>query len=621
MVFLPGFLLCRILRLDRGAIRTCLSAFALSLILNHFGVVLLTSVSLYTRSVVLAIVLAEMGFLVWFVRKDLLNPITDLFKADRENLRLFRREWEVGASWAEKALLFVVFALSIWVVAYHSGFVLTTVGKSFSQWDALMSWNRWAIDWAANRTPYMTYRYPQLLPTNWSVVYVLAGSSDLWMFPRWLMPLFPLALLFGLVDLGLRTRGRAYWFALPAVGWLMALLPSELRTDGYADAAIASLSFMPIYLLISWAPDIRSDGNNALNKRLPAVWLAGALMAVAASQTKQQGLVIAALYPVYLYWFFLTKTPLGRRQKISQMIKSAALILVLAAPWYLYVESTIRAGWDYNVLPDIVTLGRGSRQGLEHLWHAVEVCRDASFINSLWPSQRPGAICLVLLALGLLTRRGCQLAIVGVGWFILWAVFLSYDIRNISLALPFAGLIIGHGAAAVSRLGSGRANNDERFFALRIDRVPLGAAALLLVAVVLYFSVAGPNKQTLLDRQTEQLKTAPAGGIAEIKQALHDSSIIPASPSSKILTNYFHLGFDPDLRPRYVYCSFNEAAEIDSRIRDTGAEFICYYDVLPSWSHLYFDQQIERGRFTLIWRESSITLLKVNAPSRTTSIR
>jgi len=101
-------------------------------------------------------------------------------------------------------------ALVVTALLVIGGFALACiaqVGQIFQQWDAVVSWNRWAVDWAANRLPYATSIYPQLLPTNLSLSYVFMQSSEVWVFAKAFQFLFCLMLLLAMLDLA-RIKGQ-----------------------------------------------------------------------------------------------------------------------------------------------------------------------------------------------------------------------------------------------------------------------------------------------------------------------------------------------------------------------------------------------------------------------------
>ncbi len=134
------------------------------------------------------------------------------------------------------------------------GFALSgiaQVGQIFQQWDAVVSWNRWAVDWAANRLPYATSFYPQLLPTNLSLSYVFMQSSEVWIFAKAFQFLFCLLLLLAMLDLA-RIEGKFGY--VPGVvityGLLVALLRFRMLSSGYADVPLAFFALASVYVLM-----------------------------------------------------------------------------------------------------------------------------------------------------------------------------------------------------------------------------------------------------------------------------------------------------------------------------------------------------------------------------------
>jgi hypothetical protein len=69
-------------------------------------------------------------------------------------------------------LMLVGLALLAWLVSLDVPSVFTTN-------DAVLSWNRWALSWAADEAPERTVMYPQLVPSLYAVVYLLTGDATL----------------------------------------------------------------------------------------------------------------------------------------------------------------------------------------------------------------------------------------------------------------------------------------------------------------------------------------------------------------------------------------------------------------------------------------------------------
>ena len=164
---------------------------------------------------------------------------------------------------------------------------MAQVGQIFQQWDAVVSWNRWAIDWAANRLPSGTGLYPQLLPANVSLTYVFMQTSDVWIFAKAFQFLFCLMLLLAMLDAARATGNFGF---VPGVlityGLLVAVLRFRMIGSGYADMPLAFFSFAAVYALL-----LANHAEGAQMRR--RYLMVGAVLAAGAALTKQTGLYIA----------------------------------------------------------------------------------------------------------------------------------------------------------------------------------------------------------------------------------------------------------------------------------------------------------------------------------------
>src|SRR5204863_9978155 len=118
----------------------------------------------------------------------------------------------------------------------------------------VLSWDRWAMEWAGNRLS-RTGLYPQLLPTNWSLTYVMLGNTDVKMFAKAIMPLFTLATLLLFLDLFHKT-GRLTWLlGLSCYAFLLwFVFPPVFLASGYAETANAFFAFLTMHAFLQRSP-------------------------------------------------------------------------------------------------------------------------------------------------------------------------------------------------------------------------------------------------------------------------------------------------------------------------------------------------------------------------------
>ena len=443
IAFLPGYLLVRALRLRGGVPATLVLAFALSLIANHVLVAGLVVLGIYRPCVVYAVFIAEAAIALWLERRWLqtagINVCWLRFRDSLGTLQL-------------SPLRRVLRAAAIVVIA---GFALASVaqfGQIFQQWDAVVSWNRWAIDWAANRLPTITSLYPQLLPSNMSLTYVFMQTSDVWIFAKGFQFLFCLMLLVAMVDAA-RATGE-FGFVPGAVityGLLVAALRFRMLASGYADVPLAFFAFAAVYALLL----ARHAEGDEMQRRYVMV---GAVLAAGAALAKQTGLYIVLVYPLLVWLLVLRSGHAGDlRRHAGTLVRVALLAGALAAPWYLYKFAEFHAARDLNNTAQLVGDFHEGRNLPQRMLHAAGMLVEAT---------TPAGALLLLLAVATVIRDPLErwlVAILVVPLGLIWAAGFSYDLRNLALILPFVGAAAGTALMrAAQRLGIDRRVGQAR---------------------------------------------------------------------------------------------------------------------------------------------------------------
>src|SRR5262249_43164037 len=159
---------------------------AISLIFNFSFVWLMTSIELYTPPSVYALLAAEALAGLWILKKRrfALGFQVDFAELSREWVENFRLKDVRGC---------LLFGLAIATVLGFACVIYVNFGSVFILWDDTLSWDRWAGQWASNRFPVSAGYYPQLMPANWSITYQIIRNTDVKMFAKAVMPMFPVA--------------------------------------------------------------------------------------------------------------------------------------------------------------------------------------------------------------------------------------------------------------------------------------------------------------------------------------------------------------------------------------------------------------------------------------------
>ncbi|MEX2162613.1 MAG: hypothetical protein WD751_11980 [Anaerolineales bacterium] len=470
LTLLPGLLLIRLFPHKRSLIQQLVYVFALSLLANHLAVFLLTFVGLYTRTIVLLLFAVELAAVVWLYRGRLLAVVGGWEGKSRtavsENLQAFsawvkKDFWSAGLYFifAVIAVIGVLWVLWIWVANFNT---------VFQNWDAWASWDRWAVKWAENRIPGDTWEYPQLIPTSYSLTYKFIGTTAVKFFGKSIMPLFTLAIVLMLVDLGRKFRSFGYMLAAGLALYTINLFLGEYIPDGYVDIPVACFSLMAIYTLLH----ARTTRNLA---ELKSTLLLGSLVTAAAAVTKQTGLYVMAFYPVLAYlWILRGRKDVKTGEALGLLARNFVIVLLLVAPWYAFMEYRILYGGNTSNIQYVISDIYKGQTLPERFLAAVHLLGNYAYLYAF-----------LLVSLFVLDSAFRQIVILLVFPFsILWAFFLSYEQRNLAVAMPLLSMSVGVAAEAwVVRirqaLGKRKALRFPVYTALAVGALLLGGATLL----------------------------------------------------------------------------------------------------------------------------------------------
>ena len=472
--FLPGVLLLKVLQTRWRLIPTIVYAFGFSLIVNYSLVLVLTSVHLYTKQTVLTIFGIEVLVALYLYRQALLRDLNlaslELLKSlkDFTHSQITRfRQWldQINTANAFAKLFYLLVAGFIVGYAFSVvfwGYKVWTngFGMVIDHWDAIASWNRWATDWANNQFPTKTWEYPQLIPINLSISYVLVGSTKIQLFNTAYLGLFTFyILLLGLV-LVFRNPSLGLFAGVIATKFILKKFTGVYINTAYADIPLAFFAFSSIFPLLNKS-DLSNEGHL---KR--ALWISF-LLAAGAAVTKQGGLFMLLFIPLYFRFELLPKIHNQGEEKITLLWLPLIGSLLIVLPWYVYVRVGIHAGvMDSN----IAWVADGIHGNLTYLE------RFFSAFNSLGIYR---FLLLITLIGGLWLDRTYRWLVYGIvlPYFIGWAFFFGYSPRNLSLVFAFWGLAAGLIFEKIVVLAESLLNR------LKLAKMPLAILVVLLAIV------------------------------------------------------------------------------------------------------------------------------------------
>ena len=487
-IILPALILIRIGKLRGGIVEQLLRMFPLSLIANYLLVYFLAALHLYTRPIMTAVIAAEILWILWLYRNTLCQPLDRMvskagaaFRQELQPLRDFLTENPSESSAVIRKWIWAVsgcFALSGVLWAFH--LCRLNIGTVFSGWDTLFSWNAYAETWASGRIPNISGMYPQLVPSNWSISYLLQGERAVQFFNTLLPPLFFLLIQGMLFDLGFQRRECAFFFAALIARFLMKKLMGDQLFDGYMDVPAAAMSLMSIYTMLK-------AENRPSDEQRQAIFLS-VVFAAAAAVTKQSGFVTLIIVPLAVFILLRNAAGTLSRQQKAALCAAAALIVL---PWYLHCLLGNTGGNDRELIANgIMDFNRQY---------------DLSYRLRLAVSTLGKyGICFIFSLIGLpFIPKKYRLLFFLLSWplTILWAFNYSYDARNLGPVLPYIALICGLAVSGIGEL------IGKLYSKSNAGKIPAGVVLILFTAALVLALIRIYPDSRLTEDQYEKQKS------------------------------------------------------------------------------------------------------------------
>jgi hypothetical protein len=423
VICLPGAVLLRLFRIvGLNPFEQIAGVFAASLITNCILVTILGSLGLHVLVIWWLLIAAEVAYLIYSYREK--------YPAWRFEFSWLRelRTMRAGTAFAGIAFLAI---FGIFAFLFYQNW-----GTVYVSWDDVGNWDRWATEWSRNTLPTRASFYPQLLPTNGSISYVLLGMSDIKMFSKAVAPIYTVVTILLFLSLAIRKRNSVYLFGGAAFGFLVIhYMGLAFPTYGYADLPLTFFGFLAFYCIY------RSEGVPSRNEVF-----AGLLASLGALLTKQGAIYVLAAMLIYAVRWYLEQrklahdagTPAPRFFARDAATLSLAVVATFTAIWYFAKSIQISQGGDFSNL-DLLT--QGLHQGRSYPERLIAAwTMFVSFRAYTGPFVTTLILVLLLASLFLPRTRPLTLFVLA-PFLLLYGLFFSYEIRNALLAFPLAALI------------------------------------------------------------------------------------------------------------------------------------------------------------------------------------
>ncbi|NIM11945.1 MAG: hypothetical protein GTO45_07505 [Candidatus Aminicenantes bacterium] len=588
MVFIPGFIVLKFFRFHlESKIQTLVYSFGLSLLINYLLVYVLTVAKIYKPAAIYTIFLIEILLLVYYLKKSTQFRINFAVKDPADQFSSFLKSNSVYYN----ILLLVSF---IFIILYFSYF-FSSFGSVFTKWDAMVSWNRWATSWAANQLPTLTFRYPQLIPANWSITYVMIQNANVQLFAKSIMSLFPIATLFLFMDLALRKKDLTYLVALIAYGSIIrAIFTPGLIVDGYVDIAITFFAFLAFYVCYS---------NEVSEKNI----LLGIIFACASAVTKQAGIYILAVMIAWSLWTLFKNRKNLSLKKISRIIVSMTVIVIaIFLSWYIYISILIDKKIEVSEKGGIsfaMNSVHGDRNLGQRLIYSFErLVQEGDFNTGL-----VFGLLLFFLAFSLFHKKSRKITLlIVIPFTLIWGFFFSYDNRNLALAFPFIALSCAYGLMVFfdKLIVKTRHQRQYKFSLLYLS--------VLIVSVTVFLNFTIYSKKNLTQNQHEQ-KTQI--GVPQLNKFLYNYEATHGF-KGKIFSAYQYLAVLPELKHLYVPLPYYEKITVKKHINGIlKMKDIHYFLTLkrriePDAQEL-INKKIKKGEYIPIFSFKGYQLFKI----------
>ncbi len=485
IVVLPGLLIYRLMRFQTGFLRSCLSIFGLSVAANYIIVFLLTILKIYTQPVLAALIILEVLAILIVYRRSIFISFEDMKDWLIEKYDQFHSLMKPNPEYRNFSqflvliirILFGIAALAalVWIIKV----TISNMGTVFNSWDAVLSWNRWAVDWGQNHLPLSTRHYPQLAPINWSLTYTLMGNTSIQLFAKSVIPLFTAGILLVFLDLGLKKRSAGYFLGLALCAFILKTNLGEYIGEGYSDIPAAFLGLMAFYSLLRIDPQ-KDD--------LQKAYIQGAIFAGAAAVTKQTGVLVLFLYGVFAFLvYFYPKKELSLREKMQKWLLPLIIVGLVVVPWYVYKQIAIIQGWEIS---EVGVIGEITNQAHD---------QANIFLRSYQALISLGNVLiffgLAILSTILVDRRFKYLVLgVIVPFTLIWSVYASYDSRNLAMMYPLVAMVCG---IAIDRILDMLA---PRLIRLKLNKIP-AVSLLILICLAGGLYLSRVSNRDLISRQ------------------------------------------------------------------------------------------------------------------------
>lgn len=387
----------------------------LSLLVNYLIVWCLYLFNIYSQFSLLLIIAIEF---LWAlrIRSLILNDLKDIYRYFNKTFHSIVSKKSICFN----HLLFILFCIYYFYLLKTNGFLTV-----FTHWDAVVSWNRWALE-LHEGTFQGSRGYPLAISILFSIVYTVANETNIQTLVKYVCVFWPFLGGLAIYGCGLHAPKYKIAFSLSSIIYLYFLSKGSWTIDfifsGLVDPMMAAYGAIFIYSCLYISSRITIDHNQY--KQIITLTLFSIL---GSSIIKLTGVIVTFYFILFTAYIVLSNHKL-RNQK-SYFIVLFFITCTFAIHWYAITTIYWR---DWQVLSEYSSL-QDPRIWIRPYLHL-----------ELWGSTF-GWIFIILLFLGAISSQ------ISLAFFILFviplflfcAVTVGYDLRaSFILFAPIAILSV-----------------------------------------------------------------------------------------------------------------------------------------------------------------------------------
>lgn len=476
-LILPGLIASYLIKNIAVSDRIILAS-TLSLVSNYLIVWLLYISHLYSQASILAFIGVEL-MLLWRVRTLFANDLAQILRTASQLLSNMCKTKSISFF----ALLFALYCIYYFYLFKTNGFLTV-----FTHWDAVVSWNRWAVElhegvFAGSRG------YPLGLPILFSLIYTISQETNVQTLVKYICVYWPFLGGLALFACGVHAPKLKNVFALAAIFYLYLLSKGSWTIDfvfsGLMDPIMAAFGAICVhhYLLIASKNSMQPPEYRTL-AAVVLVSLAGA------SLVKMTGVFL--LFDFMLLLGALIASDKRRWSNKLYFLSVFLLAVVLAVHWYVLTTVYWR-DWQalaqYNDLQDPRIWIRPYLHlllfGATFSWVFVGL----AFIGAL--SSRKAFAGLVLFIAPL---------------FIFCSIAVGYDLRATFITFAPISILAALGLSILYKMIVKIPETLSSVFATNLQLRRLGLASVSVIALATGLGVLTQvlNRDKILSSNTEK---------------------------------------------------------------------------------------------------------------------